>query len=145
MFRVTREIDFCYGHRLLNYEGKCRHLHGHNGRALITIETSQLDDRGMVQDFSEIKRVLSRWIDGALDHRMILHRDDPAAAALKQLGEPVFLMDANPTAENLARLIFDEAARQGFPVVEVRLWETPRSFATYSPTPGRLPRPPAES
>ena len=37
MFRVTREIEFCYGHRLLNYEGKCRHLHGHNGRAVITL------------------------------------------------------------------------------------------------------------
>jgi len=145
MFRVTREINFCYGHRLLNYEGKCRHLHGHNGRVLITIEASQLDGRGMVQDFSEIKRVLSRWIDGALDHRMILHRDDPAAAALQQLGEPVFLMDANPTAENLARLIFDEARRQGFPVAEVHLWETPRCFATYSPTPSALPGPPAES
>jgi len=136
MFRVTREINFCYGHRLLNYEGKCKHLHGHNGRALVTIETSQLDGRGMVLDFSEIKRVLSRWIAGALDHRMVLHRDDPAVPALQQLGEPVFLMDVNPTAENLARLIFDEAARQGFPVVEVRLWETPRCFATYCPTPG---------
>jgi 6-pyruvoyltetrahydropterin/6-carboxytetrahydropterin synthase len=137
MFRVTREINFCYGHRLLHYAGKCRHLHGHNGRVLVTIETSQLDDRGMVLDFSEIKRALSQWIDAALDHRMILHRDDPAAAALVQLGEPVFLMDTNPTAENLARLIFKEAARQGFPVVEVRLWETPRSYATYSPTPGQ--------
>ena len=34
MFRVTKEIHFCYGHRLLNYDGKCRHLHGHNGRAV---------------------------------------------------------------------------------------------------------------
>ena len=39
MFRVTREIDFCYGHRLLNYDGKCKYLHGHNGRAVITIES----------------------------------------------------------------------------------------------------------
>ena len=38
MFRVTREIDFCYGHRLLRYDGKCKHLHGHNGRAVISIE-----------------------------------------------------------------------------------------------------------
>ena len=39
MFRVSREIDFCYGHRLLNYDGKCKYLHGHNGRAIITIES----------------------------------------------------------------------------------------------------------
>jgi 6-pyruvoyltetrahydropterin/6-carboxytetrahydropterin synthase len=133
MFRVCRQIDFCYGHRLVNYEGKCRHLHGHNGRALIKIEASGLDGRGMVLDFSEIKRVVSRWIDENLDHRMLLCRDDPAVAALQRLGEPVFLMDANPTAENIARLIFDFAAAEGFPVAEVELWETPNCSATYHP------------
>lgn len=133
MFRVSREIDFSYGHRLLNYAGKCRHLHGHNGRTLITIESSELDARGMVMDFSEIKRVLSQWIDEALDHRMILCRKDPAVAVLQQLGEPLFLMDENPTAENIAKLIFQQASQRGFPVVEVRLWETPRCYATYSP------------
>ena len=48
MFRVTRRIDFCYGHRLLNYDGKCKNLHGHNGRAEIVIAAEKLDDRGMV-------------------------------------------------------------------------------------------------
>ncbi|HTN74144.1 MAG TPA: 6-carboxytetrahydropterin synthase, partial [Pirellulaceae bacterium] len=43
MYRVSREIDFCYGHRLLNYDGKCKYLHGHNGRAVITIESDTLD------------------------------------------------------------------------------------------------------
>ena len=38
MFRITKHIEFCYGHRLLNYAGKCRYLHGHNGKAVITIE-----------------------------------------------------------------------------------------------------------
>lgn len=133
MFHVTREIDFCYGHRLMNYEGKCRHLHGHNGRVLITAEASDLDERGMVLDFSDIKAVVSRWIDENLDHRMILHRDDPAVAMLSQLDEPMYLLDVNPTAENIARLIFDFAAAQGFPVTEVRLWETPLCFATYTP------------
>jgi 6-pyruvoyltetrahydropterin/6-carboxytetrahydropterin synthase len=132
MYRVTREIDFCYGHRLLNYEGKCKHLHGHNGRAVIAIESSELDSRGMVRDFSEIKQVVSRWIDNHLDHRMILHQDDPAVEYLKQLGEPLHLIDVNPTAENIAKLIYDYALAQGFPVVETRLWETPRCFATYS-------------
>ena len=41
MFRVTREINFCYGHRLLNYDGKCRYLHGHNGTAVIAIEAAK--------------------------------------------------------------------------------------------------------
>ena len=133
MYRVTREIDFCYGHRLLNYEGKCRYLHGHNGRAVIAIQSPQLDERGMVMDFSEIKRVVSTWIDENLDHRMILRSDDPAVPFLKKLGEPVYLLDVNPTAENIARLIFDFATSQGFPVVETRLWETPQCYATYRP------------
>jgi 6-pyruvoyltetrahydropterin/6-carboxytetrahydropterin synthase len=131
MFRVTREIDFCYGHRLLDYEGKCRYLHGHNGRAVITIESATLDARGMVVDFSDIKRVVSNWIDENLDHRMILRRDDPAVGPLAGLGEPMYLVDFNPTAENIARLIFDYAKSQGIPIVEARLWETPRCWATY--------------
>ena len=131
MFRVTRQIDFCYGNRLLDYQGKCRHLHGHNGRAVITIESDSLDHRGMVLDFSDIKKTISHWIDENLDHRMILHRDDPAVPLLSQLGEPVYLLDRNPTAENIARLIFEVAQEFQFPVVETRLWETPNCYATY--------------
>src|SRR5262244_3852921 len=131
MYLVTRELRFCYGHRLLEYAGKCRHLHGHNGRAVLTLEAPQLDGLGMVVDFSRVKRVVGAWIDEALDHRMLLHRDDPALPALRQQGEPVFVMDVNPTAENIAKLIFDYAAAQGIPVVEVCLWETEHCFATY--------------
>ena len=82
MFRVTREIDFCYGHRLLNYDGKCRHLHGHNGRAVITLSAAALDRLGMVMDFTQLKRVVGGWIDANLDHKMLLHRDDPALPML---------------------------------------------------------------
>lgn len=131
MFRVTQEIDFCYGHRLIHYDGRCRHLHGHNGRAVIVLEGATLDERGMLIDFSEIKRALRDWIDQHLDHRMILHRDDPALTALKEMGEPLFVIDSNPTAENIAKLIFDRAVQFDFPVVEVSLWETARACATY--------------
>jgi 6-pyruvoyltetrahydropterin/6-carboxytetrahydropterin synthase len=131
MYRVAREIHFCYGHRLLNYDGKCRHLHGHNGRAVITLAAEDLDALGMVMDFSRIKRVVQGWIDEALDHKMLLCKDDPALLLLRQQGEPVFVMDVNPTAENIARLIYDFAAGQGFPVVEVQLWETEHCHATY--------------
>jgi 6-pyruvoyltetrahydropterin/6-carboxytetrahydropterin synthase len=133
MFTVSREIDFCYGHRLLDYPGKCRHLHGHNGRVVISFETSGLDEHGMVIDFSEIKRVVNGWIDENLDHRMILCRTDPAVSALQSLGEPLYLIDANPTAENIAKLIFEVARQQGLPVVDVRLWETPNCCAQYCP------------
>ncbi|NLS96701.1 MAG: 6-carboxytetrahydropterin synthase [Planctomycetaceae bacterium] len=131
MFQVTREIDFCYGHRLLDYQGKCKNLHGHNGKVLITLETSSLDGLGMVVDFAEIKRVIQKWIDDHLDHRMILRRDDPVVETLLQMGEPLTLVDVNPTAENLAKMIADYGLEQGFPVVEVRLWETSNCSATY--------------
>ena len=134
MFSVSRQIDFCYGHRLLDYAGKCRHLHGHNGRAIIRLEGSSLDQGGMVLDFSEIKRVVNRWIDDHLDHRMILNRSDPVVPVLQSVNEPMYLMDVNPTAENIAKLIFDVAVEHGFPVTEVRLWETPNCCARYRET-----------
>lgn len=131
VFTVTKQIDFCYGHRLLDYVGKCQHPHGHNGRAEITLASEGLDDRGMVVDFADIKAALKVWIDENLDHRMLLRLDDPLLTVLRDMGEPVFAMPTNPTAENIAKLIFDEALRQGLPVAEVRLWETPDSHATY--------------
>lgn len=135
MYRVTREIAFCYGHRLLNYEGKCKHLHGHNGRAVIVLEAPSLDERGMLVDFVEIKQKVQRWIDENLDHNMLLCRDDPILPVLVEQGERVFVMDTNPTAENIARLIFDRTTEEGLPVVEVILWETEKCYAAYT-TPG---------
>ena len=131
VYRVTKEIHFCYGHRLLNYDGKCRNLHGHNGKAVVTLETDKLDELGMVVDFTELKRIVGRWIDETLDHKMLLHKDDPVLPELLKHNEPVVTLDVNPTAESIAKLIYDHAAAAGLPVVDVVLWETENSFATY--------------
>ncbi len=131
MYHVTKVIHFCYGHRLLNYTGKCRYLHGHNGKVEIELAAPQLDARGMVRDFTEIKERIQRWIDANLDHKMVLNRRDPVVPVLRKAKEPLYLMEENPTAEAIARLIYDQTRRFGFPVVSVRLWETPSSFATY--------------
>ena len=130
MYSVTKRIDFCYGHRLLDYGGICKHPHGHNAVAEIEVQ-NQLDDRNMVCDFSDIKRVVKGWIDSELDHKMLLRQDDPLVAPLRLLGEPMYLLDSNPTVERIARLIFDYAKAHGFPVVRVKVWETPTSFAEY--------------
>ena len=130
MYRVTREIHFCYGHRLLQYDGKCKNLHGHNGKAVITLEADKLDNLGMVVDFGRLKDTVGKWIDQNLDHRMILHRDDPVLPYLLSQGEPIHVVDTNPTAENIAKLIYDHARSEGFPVTEVTLWETESCFAT---------------
>ena len=132
MYSVTKRIDFCYGHRLLEYDGICKHPHGHNAIAEIEVRTESLDARHMVCDFSDIKHIIKGWIDRELDHKMILRRDDPLLEPLRQLGEPVFVVDHNPTVEHIAQLIFVRTHDAGFPVVRVTVWETPTSFATYS-------------
>src|ERR1700745_89882 len=99
MYSVTKRIDFCYGHRLLDYDGICKHPHGHNAVAEIEVRTDRLDNRNMVCDFSDIKRIVKGWIDRELDHKMLLRHDDPMVAPLVQLGEPVYLLDSHPTGE----------------------------------------------
>ncbi len=133
MYAVTETVYFCYGHRLLGYQGKCAHAHGHNGRAEIRLAAERLDSLGMVADFTAIAQVMKEWIDANLDHRMLLRRDDPLVQAFSDLGEPCYLMDVNPTAEAIAKVIFEAASERGFPVAEVRLWETEQSVASYSP------------
>ena len=135
MYRVTEIVQFCYGHRLLRYQGKCAHLHGHNGRVEIEITSPTLDDQSMVADFSSIGRIVKEWIDQNLDHRMLLHRDDPLVSVLKANDEPVYLMASDPTAEAIARLVYDYAVSQGLKVSQIRLWETDTSVAAYRPPP----------
>jgi len=132
MYSVTKRIDFCYGHRLLDYNGICKHPHGHNAVAEIEVRTDVLDTRNMVVDFSDIKRIVKGWIDRELDHKMILRHDDPLVKPLQSLGEPVFIVDSNPTVERIARLIYEVSREQGLPVVRVTVWETPTSWATYT-------------
>jgi 6-pyruvoyltetrahydropterin/6-carboxytetrahydropterin synthase len=132
MYRVSKSVSFCYGHRLLNYQGKCQHLHGHNARAIITLERDSLDERGMVEDFSEVKRLVWEWLDSEIDHTLLLHKDDPILPVLQASGERVMATEENPTAEVLARMIYEYVAAKGFPVTDVKLWETETSYASYS-------------
>ena len=131
MYSVTKEIHFCYGHRLLHHQGKCRHLHGHNATAVIRLEAATLDAMGMVCDFSDIGDYAKGWIDSELDHNMLMHRNDPLLPDLQRAGERVYVMQDNPTAENIARMIYDYVANGGFPVVEVTLYETASALASY--------------
>jgi len=132
MYRITREVCFSYGHRLLHHEGKCGRLHGHNGRLRITLASETLDAAGMVVDFLDIKRLVTQWVEENLDHRMILNRDDPAVAALQALGEPLCVVGFNPTAENLARHVFQHLRTINLPVAEVLFEETANCSASFS-------------
>jgi 6-pyruvoyltetrahydropterin/6-carboxytetrahydropterin synthase len=132
MYSVTKRIDFCYGHRLLDYDGICRHPHGHNATVEVELRSDSLDGRNMVVDFNDIKHVVKTWVDRELDHKMILRHDDPLVNALRQIGEPVYTLDSNPTAERIAQLIFEVARDHGLSVARVTVWETPTSWATYA-------------
>ena len=74
---ITRKFTFDAAHRLINHKGKCANLHGHRYVAEITLQAKQLDELGMVVDFSEVKRIIGDWIDHRWDHNTILHPGDP--------------------------------------------------------------------
>ena len=133
MYSVTQELPFCYGHRLLHYPGKCGRLHGHNGVARITLRAAELDSQGMVADFDQIERSMRAFLDQSIDHRLLLHREDPLVPSLRAANEEFVAVEFNPTAENIARMIFEHAQRAGFPVAEVQLVEQQGSIATYCP------------
>ena len=127
MNTFTREMEMCYGHRLLNYESKCRFLHGHTGRVVLKIRSD-----GVNQDQLErMCQQIESWIKQNLDHCMLLNRADPVVPVLQEMGERITLLDVNPTAESIARTIFDHAVSEGIPVIEVGFWESTKNYATY--------------
>ena len=83
-------------------------------------------------DFGEVRTIIKKWIDETLDHTMLLCRDDPLIPVLRERDEKFYLMEKNPTAENLAEHIYDYAQSQNFPIVSVTLWESDSSFARFS-------------
>lgn len=88
MFYVEKSFEIAGSHRLrLNYDSKCQNLHGHNWKIIVFCESEQLDDNGMVVDFTEIKRK----IHDKLDHK---HLND--------------VVDFNPTAENIAKWVVEQ-------------------------------------
>jgi 6-pyruvoyltetrahydropterin/6-carboxytetrahydropterin synthase len=123
MFEVTIEETFAAGHALRNYHGKCENVHGHNYRCQVTLEGAELDSIGLLVDFVELKKVVHGVLD-RMDHQWL--NEFPPFDVL------------NPSAENMAKYIYDEVneglkTRQGVKVGAIRLWETDTASATYRP------------
>jgi 6-pyruvoyltetrahydropterin/6-carboxytetrahydropterin synthase len=131
MHTITKEVYFCYGHRLMHHPGKCRHLHGHSVKAAISIERDNLNAEGMVCDFSDIRDAVEAYIDAHLDHNLLLHKDDPIIPALQANQERFWALDEHPTAEVLSKMLFRHLRQQGFAVSQVVLWETASAHACY--------------
>jgi len=142
--RVTRRFQFCAGHRVFQHESKCAHPHGHNYVLFATFEPLEaehpLDPIGRVIDFSVIKDVLGMWIDTEWDHGFIYSNKDlemcevfnEGSASLKWNS---YVMEENPTAENMAAHLINEVCPQlfkglGVVCTEITLWETENCSAT---------------
>lgn len=133
MQTCTRRLEFDAAHRVMRHESKCANLHGHRYAVEITCR-AHLDAVGRVIDFGEVKRIVGSWIDEALDHGTIANENDEALiAACRENGWKLFVMLGEPTAENLARLIFAQASQMlsSIEVVGVRLYETPNGWADF--------------
>lgn len=140
MLVISRKFEFDAGHRILNHESKCAHLHGHRYVAEVFVYNHNLDGLGRVIDYGLIKSIVGKWIDDNWDHNFLFHPEDPLLKALQLLdrqaarGKPVnldasnplgqyskevfggkvpyvFPPKTNPTAENIAMVLLREAHR----------------------------------
>lgn len=135
MITITKRLEFDAGHRLLNHEGKCKHLHGHRYAAEITCYSMKLDDVGRVIDFSKIKEVVGGWIDSKWDHGVLVNVQDYRLMHFLEVEDSKFYtMPNNPTAENIAAELYRVASHllesEGIAVIQVVVFETPTCSAT---------------
>ena len=119
-YALTVRSSFSAAHRLSEYEGNCERLHGHNWQVEITVESGELDSRGMALDFRVMKTALGEILS-RMDH--------------KYLNEVPPFHGQNPSSENIARYIFDEMDGKMPPPVRlsrVAVWESDDAWAEYS-------------
>ena len=132
---IMRKIEFDSGHRLVDHESKCAHVHGHRYVAEIyCTPMSALDSIGRVVDFSCIKAEVGGWIDQFWDHAMVVNAEDKELIAyLAKNNQRHFILDTNPTAENMAAHLLEVSkallSKYYVHVTRIKLWETPNCFA----------------
>lgn len=138
MYKLITETEFDSAHFLKGYPGKCANIHGHRWRVVCEIagETLQTEgpEQGMLIDFSTLKKALKGLAD-TLDHQLIY--EDGALkpgtlAALEEEGFALMALPFTPTAENIAKYLYDAMALQGFPVSCLTVYETPNNAAAYT-------------
>lgn len=135
---VTKEFKFEAAHRLLNYEGKCKNLHGHSWVVYLKVglKSSELNKIGMVFDFGDFKP-MKEWIDQSLDHSLIISNEDEELLDFNlSRGHSTFVTNGNPTSEVLTEIIFNYALHllklpSHLELIEVRIKETCTSEASY--------------
>lgn len=136
MYYVTKEFKWDMAHRLPTHEWKCWNVHWHTYRAMISLMGEEVQEKwpetGMLKDFWNLKPIKD-WIDENWDHAYVWSRDDKVVEFLKGEWFRTYMMENNPTAENMARLLYEKVA-EFFPDIwinKVVVYETPTSFAEY--------------
>ena len=136
---ITREFRFEGAHALTGYDGKCRHIHSHSYKLLVTITGEPSDipghpKSGMIMDFNDLKKIVYQYVIEPLDHALMLRKEAPLSSQLKEQYENIKIFDFQPTCEQLTLYIADILD----PVItppnrlhRVRLYETPTSFAEW--------------
>lgn len=138
MYTIETQTSFDSAHFLAGYQGKCGNIHGHRWTVKVIVkgadlEESQVQTRGMLMDFSQLKEALQE-MGNALDHVLILESGTMAEDTLQCLKRDGFCLvevDFRPTAENFARWFYDRLVEQGFSLQSVVVYETPNNCATY--------------
>jgi 6-pyruvoyltetrahydropterin/6-carboxytetrahydropterin synthase len=109
-FFAVRQHEIHAGHRVYGHSGKCQNLHGHSYIIHFYCEATELNQLGMVVDFSIIKATLCQWLEDNYDHRMLIWQNDPIAEQLIMLDSNVVLVPYNPTSENIANYLLTTLA-----------------------------------
>jgi 6-pyruvoyltetrahydropterin/6-carboxytetrahydropterin synthase len=107
---ISKSIEIDASHIVEGYNGPCARLHGHRWKIELTVEVNELNEIGIGVDFGELKKHLESF---NLDHQ---HLND---------------IIPQPTAENLAKYIFDELSKKGLKPHKVTVWETPTNKVEY--------------
>lgn len=140
MFIIKKEFKFCSAHQLIDsYTELCRGLHGHGYKVEIHLKGLVLDSTSCVVDFTEVKDKLKDYIDGFLDHSVMLPSSLPTEyiEMVMKYNKRVIIMLNNPSAENIARMIFNEVEERlgydkTYKLAKVVVWETDTSSAEYT-------------
>ena len=137
MTTVTKTVKFDAAHVLTNHQGLCKNLHGHTYRVDVSVAQAADDGRDMVIDFKDLKGIANEVICDRFDHAFIYNTESEGereiAAVVEKHGMRTVAIPFRSTAENLAKLFFDDLAGRITGLSAVRVWETADSCAEYRP------------
>ena len=135
MITVTKTVKFDAAHILSDHEGLCKNLHGHTYRVDISVSQPEGDERDMVIDFKDLKRIATETICDRFDHAFIYNTGSAGeceiAAVVEKNGMRTVALPFRSTAENLARHFHGELKPLIPGLSAVKVWETADSCAEY--------------